>query len=233
MEGPLVNFGRRIISLAAAAVVVAGTVALSAPVANAETLHLKHSKTVKIVPAALAPASSRVTKAVITVKKGSKTVAKNKTSYKAKKGKYKVTTTVTFQQRRTVTASATDIWASCRIATMALTSDRTDWNDWFDGTGYYAGQVTFTYTGTCSETIYAADGSHFVQWKTSWQADDYIMTEFVSPSASRTDAIIAEASYGLGDSDYVDGTDMKTLPTYQTWSPSRTVKATRTVTVKR
>lgn len=228
------NFAARAVSIASITLLAFGALALVAPPANAETLHTGRAKTVKIRPAKIAPAGAKIVRSVITVKKGKKTVAKNRTSYKATKGTYKVTTTVSYRQPRTITPSATSVWSECRIATMRITSDRTDWRDWSDGTGYYAGQVTFSYTGTCADTFYDQNGTaHYVKWATTWQYDDYVITDNVTPSASRSSAIIDAATYGLGDVDFVDGTEMSTLPAYQAWTAPQALTRTRTVRVKR
>lgn len=233
-NGIAVTLFRRAISVAAIAGLAVGTLAFTAPPANAETLHTHRAKTAKIRPAKIAPANARITRSVITVKQGSKTVAKDKRSYKAKRGTYKVTTKVTFQRQLTVTLAATSVWTACRIDSMAIASDRTTWSSWGDGTGYYAGQVTFAYAGTCTDTFYDQSfGAHYVEWHTAWQTDDYVMTENVTAAQNRAVAIIAAAHYGLGDVDYVDGTAMTTLPTYRTWASAQTIKRTRTVKVKR
>lgn len=228
------NLARRTAISAAAAALAITTIGLTAPTAHAQTLHTRHAKTVKIRPAKIAPAGAKIIRAMITVKKGNRTLAKNKAAYRATKGTYKVTTTVSFRLPQTITPSATSVWSECRITSMAITSDRTDWNDWFDDTGYYAGQVTFAYTGTCADTFYDQSGAaHYVKWTTTWQYDDFVVTENVSPFASRSSAIIDAATYGLGDVDFVDGTEMSRLPAYQAWTATQTLKRTRTVKVKK
>ncbi len=225
---------RRMVSITTITLLTLGTLTLAAPPANAETLHTGRAKTVKIRPAKIAPSGTKVIRSVITVKKGSKTVARSKRSYRATKGTYKVTTQVTFQRPRIVTPSAASFYSVCRISSMSIASDRTTWSSWSDGTGFYSGQVTFAYSGNCTDTFYDQNfDAHYVAWRTSWQYDDYVITDNITRAADRSAAIIAAAYYGLGDVDYVDGTDMTTLPSYRMWAPTQTIKRTRTVKVKR
>ena len=222
-------------SAAAIAAALAMSVALGAvgaSPASAETISRGGKKTATIRPAA-APAGALAQSATITVKKGSKTVAKNKASYKAKKGTYKVTSTLTYYPLTVRAGKPDEVWAECRVEALQITSDRTDFRDYDkDGVGYYAGQVTVHYTGTCTDTIYTFGVSDTYTWQSSWNFDDWVATEDVSVSADRIAAITADLSYGLGDVDMVEGPALAALPKVKTLGTLVSAKTTRTVKVK-
>jgi hypothetical protein len=217
---------------AAAGLVLVG--ALGTP-ASAETLTRKGgSATIKPVGA---PAGALVTKARVTVKKGKKTVAKNRTSYKAKrKGTYKATSTITYKPRTTAKrASATHVFAKCRISSRTIISDRTTRHQWFDGTMYYAGQVTVRYQGNCTDDLWVGSTLKHVAFPATWTDDDYVMTDDLPVGADPTAAKYADLYYGIGDIDYVSGTDMSasSLPAIGwNYGAARTIKKTRTVVVR-
>jgi len=215
-------------TFAAAGLLLAG----SAPAASAETLHRNGASTVTIRPAG-APAGAKVSTAVITVKKGTRTVAVNQRSYRATKGTYRVTSTLTYRAARTVTLPAGSVWAECRVDSKRITDDRTSWRDYSDGTGYFAGQVTARYSGTCTDTVYDSNhNSRRLAWTTSWSDDKYLVTEAHPTNADWAALKLAETDYKIGDVDYVDGEDVAKLPTYTTYAKKQTTKETRTVRVR-
>ena len=203
--------------------------------ANAETLRRRGAKTVQILPAA-APAGATVVSASVTVKKGKKTVARNRASYKAKKGTYKVTSTVIFRLPQSYTVLAGDVWASCRVTSKELISDRTDWRDFGgDATGYYFGQVTVRYTGECVDDLYIGGLSQRLTWLTSWSDDELVMTADTTDTSAATRAalVLADTDFKVGDVDYVDGADMSALPPATTvLGEQQILTSTRTVKVK-
>lgn len=222
---------RKISSTIAAAVLGGGLLLAAAVPANAEVLAAGTSGKATIVPVG-APAGAKVSKATVTVKKGSKTVARNKKTYKAKKGTYKVTSKITYRPVTTTTIPADKIMAKCRVSSREITSDRTQWEEWFDGTGYYAGQVTVRYTGSCTDSVFVGSKLTSMTWTTVWTEDDYIMTTEAAPSANWAALKLAEVSYKVGDIDYVFGKDMTTLPTISKLGGTKTTSNTRSVTVR-
>ena len=147
-------------------------------------------------------------------------------------GKYSVKSTITYKPRVTRTVAASDVWADCRITSRTITSDRTEWNEWFDGEFYYAGQVTVRYTGTCTDSVWVGDSLKAFTWNSAWSDDDYIMTDDLRPGDDVTAAKYAELQDVVGDADVVAGQDMEVLPRYSTFGGSKTIKKTRTVVVR-
>lgn len=224
---------RKLSTIAASTVATAGLLlAGTAPAASAETLHRNGASTVTIRPSG-APAGAAVSGATVTVKNGSRTVAVNRKSYRATKGTYRVTSTLTYRKARTVTVPASSVWAECRVSSKRITDDRTAWRSWFDGTGYYAGQVTVRYSGTCTDTIYDSNyNSRRLTWQTSWSDDEYMVTDDHPASADWAAIKLAETDYTIGDVDHVSGEDMTQMPTYQVYGKKQTTRNTRTVVVR-
>lgn len=206
--------------------------------AQAETLYRNGANKVTIT-AKGAPHGAQIIKARITVKKGKKTKAKNKPFYRAKKGTYSVASTIVYRPRTTLRrASASTVFAQCRVTSKAITSDRTSWNVWDvqeDGTviGYYAGQVTVRYTGKCNDRIWVGDTLKSFVWNSAWSDDDYIMTDFLPVNSNWAALKLAETSYVVGDLAYVDGPDMTVLPVIGwNYGTARTFVGKRTVVVR-
>jgi hypothetical protein len=223
----------KLCAAATAAALAITLVAVGSPSAAAETISRKGAKTVRITAVA-APAGAMVLSSKITVKKGKKTVAKNKTSYKAKKGKYKVTSTVQYRDPISYQIAAVDLVGSdCRITTVELTSDRTAFRDYDgDGIGYYYGQATVRLTGDCSEVISTSGHRELYQWTTSWSEDPFIKTVEGSPSADHAALVLAASGFTVGDLEWVKGVEMSALPTVRAFSDIKTLKNSRTVTVR-
>lgn len=219
---------RSITKIVVAAALSGGLLLGAAGPASAEVLAVGASGKATIVPVG-APAGAKVSKATVTVKKGAKTVARNKASYRAKPGTYKVTSKFTYRPVSTTTISADRIWAKCRVSDRQIISDRTTWNDWFDGNGYYAGQVTVSYSGSCTDTVFIGSSLKTLTWNSAWTDDEYIVTSDGAPSADWASIKLAQANYTIGDIAYVSGPEMTSLPTVSKLGSTRTTTRTRTV----
>lgn len=222
---------KKIISIAVATVVALGVAA--AP-ASAETMYRNGANKVTIKPVG-APADSVVTKARVTVKKGKKTVAKNKPFYKAKKGKYKVTSTITyistFTRPMTYQDSGT---AYCLIASRAVVSHQTTFVADGDGWGVVSGPATVRYTGTCTVDFYPSEawsGAQTLTYDTAW-TEDVTVWDYERTTHDRTSVILDSAS-DVNTWAYAYSS-LESYPTL-TFASSpweKVVKSTRTVVVK-
>ena len=221
---------KKSIRTAVAGLATVGLLFVGAAPGSAETLDRNGASKVVINPVG-APEGAQIVKAKVTVKKGKKTVARNKNFYRAKKGKYKVTSTITYRMPQVVAIPAGDVWAECRVTSKVITSDRTAWRDWGDGTGYYADQATVQYVGTCVDDIWVGDTYNRYTWDASWSEDEFLMTEN-APVASDWAALkMAATDYKVGDVDYQPGADLSALPTATALGAAQVTKNTRTVIV--
>ena len=221
---------------------VAGTVAAglliagAAAPASAETLYRTGANKVTITPQG-APEGAVITKAKVTVKKGKKTVARNKNFYKAKKGKYKVTSTISYFPVATVQMQPGNVYAECRVTNRELVSDRTEWKYAGDPDAWLYGQVTIRYTGDCTEDPVAFDyaiGSWVpsVTWQTTWIEDPLVMVDYTG-TTDRNATILADSDVAkIGDVANVSGDKMSSVPTYTTHGDQTTGKTVRTVVVR-
>lgn len=102
---------------AAVASAVGLTLLGAAPAQAADTVTIKkistktapYKKSVKVKPSVTSSGKVKISKQTLTIKKGKKTVAKNKTSAKLKAGSYKVTTTVKYRAYKNVTKNVVRI----------------------------------------------------------------------------------------------------------------------------
>lgn len=156
--------------------------------ASAETLYRNGAKKVTITAStAKVPAGAEVTKARIWVKKGKKTVAKNKKFYKAKKGKYKVTSKVTYRFpatetyvpgvtttspaiTKTVPVTESDMaFERCTVTGRSIenrTVQATDYDSYW-GEATVQGQAVITYTGNCTAEVVSL-GYVEHKWTDEW-----------------------------------------------------------------
>lgn len=222
---------KKLVAIAVASLLSIGLTAASVPTAQAETIKRHGAKKVRILPKG-APAGATVVFARVTVKKGKKTLAFYQPSYKAKKGSYTVTSYIDYRVPTTYTPEPSSFSADCRVTSREITQDRTSWNGYSDGTGYYSGQVSVKYTGSCVEDFDAGDYQQRYTWDASWATDEYVFTDDTTPSADRAALILAELDYVVGDVDYVAGADLSAIPTVTTAGELQSLVKTRKVTVK-
>lgn len=171
--------------------------------ASAETLNRSGAAKVRIT-AQGAPEGAVVTNAKVTVKKGKKTVARNKNFYNAKKGKYTVTSTVSYYfpahsiqgPSRQEQAPSTEVQGpaitktvpvlqrdmsgeKCTVTGRTVANRTVQAVDFYDATDMadwatVRGQAAITYTGDCTATFYDENGDAH---RLAW-VDDW--TEIVS-----------------------------------------------------
>jgi hypothetical protein len=205
-----------------------------ASTASAETLYRNGAKKVTINPAG-APAGAVVTKAKVTVKKGKKTVARNKNFYKAKKGKYKVTSTITYIPTFTRPMTQQDSGtAYCLVTSHAVVSHQTTFVSDGDGWGKVTGPATIRYTGTCTVDFYpseAWDGEQVVTYDTAW-TEDVTVWDYVRTAHNRT-AVILDHGADVNTWAYAYSS-LESYPTLTFHSSpwEKVAKSTRTVVVR-
>lgn len=197
---------KKILSVVAATAVA---FSITAAPASAETLYRNGANKVTIKPIK-APAGTVTTKARVAVKKGSKTVAKNKSFYKAKKGKYKVTSTVTYftpssdvwvpevigsSTTKVVPVLESDMAFEQCIVTGRTITNRTvqavDYSDYW-GEATVTGQAVIAYTGTCTAEI-ASQGYVKHSWTDEWTELEDVFEPWEDMTREEFDSFNAQA----------------------------------------
>ena len=223
--------------IAAAAATGLLLIGAAAP-ASAETLYRNGANKVTIKPVG-APAGAEVTKAKVTVKKGKKTVARNKSFYKAKKGKYKVTSTFTYFPTFTRPMTYDDQTSVyCNITSRAVIADQTTWVAYESdpSEGRVTGPATIQYTGTCRVDFYptaAWSGTQTVTYPTTWTEDEAVFETSV-PQAHDRAAVILAGDYDREGQWMYAYSPLGSYPTltFRSSPWETTSKSTRTVVVK-
>lgn len=215
-------------SLAILAAIVAATLPLGlvASPAGAETMYRNGASKVTIKPTG-APAGAYITKARVTVKKGKKTVARNRPSYLAKRGTYKAASTVTYRRRADYIPADWAFDGTCTVDDGQVIQDNTAWN--WDGIWEVTGTAVVAYDVTCTDWFYAINryGTQVQQtftWNTTWLDDDEVY--FVTETEGDW-----EYAYSIGEQ--VSPDVVETMPTVPSYADQLTTKkSTRTVVVR-
>lgn len=210
-----------------------------ASAASAETLYRSGANKVTIT-AQGAPAGAQVIKARVTVKKGSKTVAKNKAFYKASKGKYRVISTVTYLPMVTRPMTAADADSPyCLITSRAVVSHQTTWvaYDYDPAEGRVTGPARIRYTGTCTVEFYPTEaygGSQTRTYNTAWTEDVTVFGIFIPRVHDRNSVILEEEGTPVNSWTYASDSGLESYPTltFATSPWELTTKTTRTVVVR-
>jgi hypothetical protein len=229
-----------------------------ASAASAETMYRNGANKVTIT-ATGAPEGAQITKAKVTVKKGKKTVARNKNFYKAKKGTYKVTSTVTYYMpgtstwvegattSTTKTVAANDLYlGTCTVTSRAIAQDNSTYKYWYGQIDYLSGEVWVDYTANCPAYFYDSNfNSKMTNVSVKWRESVYVLVESGLTGVKSTDLWKDIDMKYIGQ--YTDDasswtlvnpvtyTETTTAPGYWTYTPdgpSLTTKNTRTVSVR-
>ncbi|MDR1767593.1 MAG: InlB B-repeat-containing protein [Propionibacteriaceae bacterium] len=181
-----------------------------------------------------------VTAAKFTVKKGSKTVAKNKASVTLGPGSYKVTTTASYK-----VATVTTIPEKTETTVIAKAGDSVPMDCGYTmGTSSGGAPATFTYYGFhCSSDQFAQEIAYAsIKCKASWGVTQYLVGCDVAPEGLPSGTIYFDAKSAtsgfIGGKGYyhpsADITGSVTTPASQTtnWSAVKTAAKTQTLKVK-
>lgn len=221
----------------------------SAPAVSATTVITLPKLTVKaktyvIKPALKLPRGAVVLTAKVTVKKGTRVIARNKSAVPVRRGTYVATTVGTYKVKISkVVTTTTTTPVSTPVTTTVETPEtvwsvlctpdaspviKTDYSTYYPGglytTPWLAGPVIFTYTGRCGGTD--SKGQTHI-WNASWDDNDYV---FVDPAVAPgelgyTEQIVADAYYKVGSTHYLytQSTVVQIPSTVTTYTVTNTV----------
>lgn len=184
----------------------------------------KKSAKAKIAPSVSVGKNVKVTSKVVTVKKGSKTVAKNKASYAAAPGTYKVTTTVKYKTKSTKKVVVTNGASNTKRIPMRCTVVSTE--TMYDVEGLDVEFFSMKCTGKDFDGVYKANAafvypnelSEFLGVDMLW-GESFPSEPYFFPYVGKTFSISAVPKDG------------KLYKTVTSWSATKTVAKTQTVKV--